>query len=252
MSGHSKWHSIKHQKAAEDKKRGKIFSKVSRKISLAAKKGKDPEKNVELRNAIQEAKDNNMPKDNIEKAILRGTGELPDIEYVELTYEGYGPGGVALFIECLTDNKNRTASSIRHIMEGHGAKLGSEGCVSYLFERKGLLYVSKNKASEIEIFDAAIEAGATDIKEVDEVYEIQTNQDDFNKVKKALQEKNIPVEHSELSFVSKVTKTIEEKDAVKLLKLLSLLEDQDDVQGVHSNADIPDNIIAEIEVGSES
>jgi len=204
MSGHSKWHSIKHQKAAEDKKRGKIFSKVSRKISLAAKKGKDPEKNTELRNAIQEAKDSNMPKDNIEKAILRGSGELPGVEYVELTYEGYGPGGIALFIECLTDNKNRTASAVRHIMEGHGGKLGSEGCVSYLFERKGLFYVSKKNSSEMEIFDAAIEAGATDIKEVDEVYEIQTDPDNFHKVQKALQEKNIPIEHSELSFLPKV------------------------------------------------
>jgi YebC/PmpR family DNA-binding regulatory protein len=250
MSGHSKWHSIKHQKAAEDKKRGKIFSKASRKISLAAKKGKDPEKNVELRNAIQEAKDNNMPKDSIEKAILRGSGELPGVEYSETKYEGYGPGGVALYIECLTDNKNRTASAIRHTMEGHGGKLGSEGCVSYLFERKGLLYVSKSKASEMEVFDVAIDAGATEIKEVDEVYEVQTNPDDLNKVRKALQDKNIPIEHSELSFLPKVTKAIDEKDAVKLLNLLSLLEDHDDVTAVHSNADIPDKILAEI--GSEN
>jgi YebC/PmpR family DNA-binding regulatory protein len=250
MSGHSKWHRIKHQKASEDLKRGKVFSKLSKKISVAAKKGKDPEKNVELRNAIEEAKNNDVPKDNIERAILRGSGELPGVEYVHLTYEGYGPGGVALFIECLTDNKNRTASAIRHIMEGHGGKLGSEGCVSYLFERKGLLYVSKKSASEMEIFDVAIEAGALDMKEEDDAYEIQTEADDLHKVHEALKQKNIPVQHFEITFMPKVTKTLEEKDAVKLLKLLSMLEDHEDVQAVYSNFDIPDEILAAI--GSES
>ncbi len=250
MSGHSKWHSIKHQKAQEDKKRGKIFSKLSRKISVAAKKGKDPDKNVELRNAIQEAKDNDMPKDNIERSILRGCGELPGVEYTETKYEGYGPGGVALYIECLTDNKNRTASDMRHTMEKHGGKLGAEGCVSYLFEKKGLIFVPKKDSSETEVYDAAIEAGALDINEEKDTYEIHTNPTDLHKVYRALQGKNIPVEHFELTFLPTATKKVDDKDARKILKLLSVLEDHDDVQQVYSNFDIPDEILEEI--GSEN
>jgi YebC/PmpR family DNA-binding regulatory protein len=250
MSGHSKWHSIRHQKAQEDKKRGKVFSKLSRKISVAAKKGKDPEKNVELRNAIQEAKDNDMPKENIERAILRGCGELPGVEYTEIKYEGYGPGGVALYIECLTDNKNRTASEMRHIMERHGGKLGAEGCVAYLFEKKGLIIITKEGFSETELYDAAIEAGALDINEEKDTYEIQTNHTDLHKVSNALQKKNIPVEHFELTFLPKSTTKVDEKDARKILKLLSVLEDHDDVQQVYSNFDIPDEILEEIGSGN--
>jgi YebC/PmpR family DNA-binding regulatory protein len=250
MSGHSKWHRIKHQKAHEDKKRGKLFSKLSRKISVAARGGKDPEKNIELRNAIQEAKENDVPKDNIERAILRGCGELPGVEYIETKYEGYGPGGVALYIECLTDNKNRTAADMRHIMEKHGGKLGAEGCVSYLFEKKGLIVVPKKDISEMEIYDAAIEAGATDIEDEEDAYEIQTEHEDLHKVYQALQEKNIPVEQFKLTFLPTATKTVEDKDARKLLRLMSVLEDHDDVQEVYSNFDIPDEILAEI--GSES
>lgn len=246
MSGHSKWHSIKHQKAQEDKKRGKIFSKLSRKISVAARKGKDPEKNVELRNIVQEAKDNDMPKDNIERAILRGCGELPGVEYIETKYEGYGPGGVALYIECLTDNKNRTASDIRHTMEKHGGKLGAEGCVSYIFEKKGLIIVLKKDVSETELYDVAIDAGATDINEEKDTYEIQTNPTDLHKVYNALQDKKIPVEHFELAFLPKATKKVDDKDARRILKLLSVLEDHDDVQQVYSNFDIADEILAEI------
>ena len=223
---------------------------MSRKISVAAKKGKDPEKNVELRNAIQEAKDNDMPKDNIERAILRGSGELPGVEYTEIKYEGYGPGGVALYIECLTDNKNRTASEMRHIMERHGGKLGAEGCVSYLFEKKGLIIIPKEGSSETELYDAAIEAGALDINEEQDTYEIQTNPTDLHKVSNALQKKNIQVEHFELTFLPTATKKVEEKDARKILKLLSMLEDHDDVQQVYSNFDIPDEILEEI--GSEN
>ncbi len=249
MSGHSKWHSIKHQKAQEDKKRGKIFSKLSRKISVAAKKGKDPEKNVELRNIVQEAKDNDMPKDNIERAILRGCGELPGVEYVETKYEGYGPGGVALYIECLTDNKNRTASDMRHTMEKHGGKLGAEGCVSYIFEKKGLIIVPKKDVSETELSDVAIDAGATDINEEKDTYEIQTNPTELHKVYNALQDKKIPVELYELTFLPKATKEVDDKDARKILKLLSVLEDLEDVQQVYSNFDIADDILAEI--GSE-
>ncbi len=246
MSGHSKWHSIKQQKASQDKKRGKIFSKLSKKISVAARNGKDPEKNTELRNAVQEAKDNDMPKDNIERAILRGCGELPGVEYTKTTYEGYGPGGIALYIECLTDNKNRTTADIRHLMDSHGGKLGAEGCVSYLFEKKGLILVPKKAVSETEVFDAAIEAGALDINEENDVYEIQTKHTDLHKIHKALTDKNIPIEQFEITFLPQATKTVEGKDARKILKLFSELEDHDDVQGVYSNFDIPDEILAEM------
>lgn len=250
MSGHSKWHRIKHQKAKEDKKRGKLFSKLSRKIAVAARKGKDPEKNIELKNAIEEAKDNDLPKDNIERAILRGSGELPGVEYTEISYEGYGPGGVALFIECATDNKNRTAADIRHIMEEYGGKLGSEGCVSYLFERKGLIVIPKDSVSEMEVYDAAIEAGASDIQEEEDVYEVRTEDTDLHKVHKALREKGINIEQFQLTFLPTANKTVNDKDARKLLKLLSVLEEHDDVQNVYSNFDISDKILEE--VGSES
>ncbi|MEO0293911.1 MAG: YebC/PmpR family DNA-binding transcriptional regulator [candidate division WOR-3 bacterium] len=250
MSGHSKWHRIRHQKAQEDKKRGMLFSKLARKISVAARKGKDPEKNIELRNAIEEARNNNMPKDNIERAILRGSGELEGVEYSEVSYEGYGPGGVALLIECLTDNKNRTASGIRHIMETNGGKLGAEGCVSYLFERKGIIYVPKKNVQEEELYDVAIEAGASDIKEEDEVFEIHTTDNDLHKVYKALRDKNIPVEHFQITFLPKVTKSVEDEEARRLLRLIAKLEDLEDVQAVHSNFEISDKILAEI--GSEN
>ena len=171
MSGHSKWHRIKRQKQSEDQKRGKIFSKLSRKITVAARNGRDPERNSDLRQAILDAKANNMPKDNIERAILRGTGELPGTEFFETTYEGYGPGGVALFIDCVTDNKKRTTSEIRHILESNGGKLGSEGCVSYMFKRIGLIIITKGDIPEMAIYDAAIEAGALDIKEEDDFYD---------------------------------------------------------------------------------
>ncbi len=246
MSGHSKWHRIKHQKQKEDKKRGKIFSKLSKKIAVAARKGKDPEKNLDLKHAISEAQDNDMPKENIERAILKGSGELSGVEYVETTYEGYGPGGVALFIECTTDNKNRTTADIRHILEKYGGKLGSKGCVSYLFEEKGLIFVPVDDVSETEVYDAAIESEALDIKKEEDIYEIQTEPDELHKVHKSLEGKNIPIQGFELTCISKVEKNLEGNEARRLLKLLSELEDHDDVQKVYSNFNIPDSIMAEM------
>ncbi|MCK4526669.1 YebC/PmpR family DNA-binding transcriptional regulator [candidate division WOR-3 bacterium] len=247
MSGHSKWHRIKHQKEREDQRKGKVFSKLSRKIVVAARKGKDPEKNIDLRNAIEEARAKHMPKENIERAIQKGTGELPGVELTEIVYEGYGPGGVALFIDCVTDNKNRTTAEVRHIMERHGGKLGAEGCVSYLFNKKGLIIIPKGKISEMTLYDAAIEAGAEDIKEEEDVYEIMTSPADLHKIASALSGNNIPIEECELSYIPTTEQRVEGKDARKLLKLLLGLEDNDDIQKVYSNFNIPDSIMAEME-----
>jgi len=247
MSGHSKWHRIRRDKEKEDKKRGKVFSKLSRKIAVAARKGKDPEKNPELKHVIDGARANNMPKDNIERAILKGSGELPGMEFVETTYEGYGPGGAALFIECVTDNKNRTTAQIRHILESHGGKLGSEGCVSYLFKKMGVIIVLKGEIPEMIIYDAAIEGGAEDITEEEDLYEILTEPPDLHRVINSLSEKTIPIEEYELAYVPTTAKNLEGKEALKLLKLLSLLEDLEDTQKVYSNFNIPDSIIEEVE-----
>lgn len=247
MSGHSKWHRIKRQKQSEDQKKGKIFSKLSRKITVAARKGSDPNKNIDLRQAIIEAKINNMPKDSIERAILKGTGELPGSEFHEITYEGYGPGGVALFIDCVTDNKKRTTADIRHILESNGGKLGSEGCVSYQFKKIGSIIVTKGDVPEMAIYDASIEAGAIDIKEEEDYYELITEPSDLHKVTEFLKEKNITIEESELSFLPTAEKNLEGKEARRLLRLLSLLEDLDDTQKVYSNFNIPDSIIEEME-----
>ncbi len=247
MSGHSKWHRIKRQKQSEDQKKGKIFSKLSRKITVAARKGSDPDKNIDLRQAIIEAKINNMPKDSIERAILKGTGELPGSEFHEIIYEGYGPGGVALFIDCVTDNKKRTTADIRHILESNGGKLGSEGCVSYQFKKIGSIIVTKGDVPEMAIYDASIEAGAIDIKEEEDYYELITEPSDLHKVTEFLKEKNITIEESELSFLPTAEKNLEGKEARRLLRLLSLLEDLDDTQKVYSNFNIPDSIIEEME-----
>lgn len=246
MSGHSKWHRIRHQKAKEDKKRGKLFSKLSRKIAVAARKGKDPEKNIDLRHAIEEARDNDMPKENIERAILRGSGDLPGVEYVEAFYEGYGPGGAALLIEVTTDNKNRTTSELRHILDKYDGNLGSEGCVAYLFNERGVIFVKKDKVSEMELYDAAIEGGATDIDEDESIYEIQTERDDLHKVAEFIEERDIPVSRKELTYIPTVEKEIDGKEAKKLLRLLSELEDHDDVQKVYSDFNVPDSILSEM------
>ena len=245
MSGHSRWSKIKRQKSAEDAKRSKIFGKLFRKISVATRDGgDDPEFNTELRNAIDEAKSYNMPNDTIEKAILHGTGELEGVNYEKLVYEGYGPGGAALIIEILTDNKNRTIADIRHILDKNGGHLGERGCVAWMFDKRGLLMIDKDKVDEDELFMIALEAGAEDIKTEDkEQIEIISELEDFESVKNAIEEVGIKASVNELSMLPKTTVRVEGRDAEKLIRLIEELEDHDDVQNIYSNYDLPEKII---------
>ncbi|HDR90659.1 MAG TPA: YebC/PmpR family DNA-binding transcriptional regulator [candidate division Zixibacteria bacterium] len=239
MSGHSKWASIKHKKAAEDAKRGKIFTKIIKEITVAARMGGgDPDGNPRLRTAVDAAKSANMPKSNIENAIKKGTGELPGVVYEEITYEGYGPAGVALLIETMTDNKNRTVAEIRHLLDKHGGNLGETGCVNWMFDHKGLIRVPKEGISEEDIFEKAIEAGAEDVQDGDDFWEIYTSVSDMNDVKEAVVKMELSVENSERVAVPQNYVKIEGKDAVKLMKIMDKLDDHDDVQNVFSNFDI--------------
>ncbi len=246
MAGHNKWSSIKHRKAAVDAKRGKIFTKLIREITVAAKTGGgNPETNTRLRAAIAAAKDANMPKDNIEKAIKRGTGELEGVNYEEIKYEGYGPGGAAVLVEVLTDNRNRAASEIRHIFSKNNGSLGESGCVSWLFDKKGLITVSKEVADEDTLFDIAIEAGADDITEADDgkTFEIVCEVSAFEDVKKALSENNISYIEATITMIPQNSVKLTGKDAENMIKLMNALEDSDDVQKVYSNFDIEDSIL---------
>ncbi len=246
MAGHSKWAQIKHKKAAVDAKKGKIFSKLSKEITVAAKLGGgDPEKNPRLRTAIEKAREANMPSENIKKAIMKGTGELPGVNYEEAIYEGYGPGGVALMIEVLTDNKNRTVSEIRHIMSKHGGSMGEAGCVSWMFEKKGYILVEKTKISEDELMAIALDAGAEDMKNdpQEENYEIITATEDLNKVKSAIESRGIQITLAEITMLPKSYVQLDEKDSDQMLRLYEALEDHDDVQNVYANFNIPDEIL---------
>ncbi len=249
MAGHSKWHNIRHKKAKMDAKRGQLFTKLLREITVAARQGGgDPEFNPRLRIAIEKAKKANMPIENIERAIKRGTGELEGVSYEEVVYEGYGPEGVAVIVECLTDNRNRTTAEVRHIFTKHGGNLGASGCVSFLFEEKGVIYVPKSKYDEETIFEKAIEAGAEDvIMDDDEYYEIRTEPKELYSVKENLEKEGVEIEKAEITRIP--TTTVEVKDpekAEKLLKLLDALEDSDDVQKVYSNFEIPEEIMAKV------
>jgi YebC/PmpR family DNA-binding regulatory protein len=246
MSGHSKWAQIKHKKAHVDSKRGKIFSKIVKEISIAARLGGgDPDGNPRLRTTIEKAKEVNMPHDNIKRAIQKGTGELPGTHYEETTYEGYGPGGVAMMVEVLTDNKNRTVPEIRHIMSKYGGNMGEAGCVSWIFEKKGYILVSKKVADEDTLMNIVLEAGAEDLKNdpQEDNFEIITSPEDLSKVKKALNGRGIKMEVSEITMVPKNTITLDEKTASQMLKLMEALEDHDDVQNVYANFDIPDSVM---------
>lgn len=246
MSGHSKWSTIKRKKAAEDQRRGKIFSKLSREIAVAAREGGgDPEFNPRLRTAIDNAKAQNMPNDNIDRAIQRGTGELPGVRYETATYEGYGPGGVALFIECLTDNENRTVAAVRHLLEKHGGNLGKGGSVSWMFDQKGQIVIDADEHDEETVFLAAIDAGAEDVVEEEGYYRVTTPFTGFHAVQDALHGLGVEFEESELTMVPKSTVLIEGADARKVLRLIDELEDEDDVQKVASNFDIPEEVLAE-------
>jgi YebC/PmpR family DNA-binding regulatory protein len=245
MSGHSKWHSIKHKKAAADAKRGKIFTKIIRELAVAARiGGGDSDTNPRLRKAISDAKGVNMPADNIKRAIMKGTGQLEGTTYEENSYEGYGPGGVAIFVETLTDNKNRTVSEIRHIFSKNNGNIGESGCVAWMFSRKGYIVIEKSQAAEDELLDTILEAGAEDLKEDGSNYEIFTPPEEFEAVLEALKAKNIEIAASNLGQIPQNYVKIEGKQASQLLKLMEELEDHDDVQNVWSNFDIDEEEIA--------
>lgn len=238
MSGHSKWANIQHKKSANDAKRGKIFTKIIRELTVAAKLGgTDPEGNPRLRNAILKAKEANMPKDTMERAIKKGSGELEGVNYEEFIYEGYGPEGVAILMEIMTDNKNRTASDVRSIMTKNGGNLGASGCVSYLFNKKGVILFDSNVITEDKVFEIAIDAGADDVVDEGKFIEVYTTPDNFEKVLKCFDEKNIPHISAEITMVPSSYVTLEKDKAEKVLALIEKLEDLDDVQAVYSNLD---------------
>lgn len=248
MSGHSKWSTIKRKKGKADAERGKIFTKLIKEITIASRDGGgDPAGNPRLRTAIANAKAENMPAANIERAIKKGTGELPGMSYEEHFYEGYGPGGVALLVQVLTDNKNRTTSEIRHLMAKHGGSLGEAGCVAWMFGTKGLLTVERSAVSEEKLIDIVLEAGAEDVDTfAEDAYEVYVPVSEFDAVHKALEKASIAVRSAELSRVPSTNVTLEEKDAEPFLRLLELLEDHDDVQKVFSNFDIPDALMEKL------
>ncbi|MBI3353984.1 MAG: YebC/PmpR family DNA-binding transcriptional regulator [Nitrospirae bacterium] len=247
MSGHSKWATTKHKKSAIDAKRGKIFTKISKEITVAAKLGGgDMDGNPRLRTAIAKAKDANMPSDNIKKAIMKGTGELPGVSYEETTYEGYGPGGVAVLADIMTDNKNRTVAEVRKIFTRHGGNMGEAGCVAWMFSKKGYIVVERSKADEDRLMSLALDAGAEDMKSDNNNFEIVTVPKDFEKVKDVLKQNNIEMSVSEITMVPQSYIKLEGKGAEQMLKLMEELEDHDDVQNVYANFDIPEDIIAKI------
>ena len=235
MAGHSKWANIKHRKGAQDAKRGKLWSKLARVIIVAAKNGGgDPSMNLTLRYAVDKAKEANMPKDNIEKAIKKGTGDVEGITFEEILYEGYGPSGTAVMCEILTDNRNRTAGEIRKIFDMNGGSLGATGCVGWMFSKKGQIAVAAEGNDEEKVMDIALEAGAEDFAVEDDMFEITTDVENFNPVKEALQEAGIEIAMSELAQVASNMVELGEDDAKKVLKLMDMLDDHDDVQAAHS------------------
>jgi len=248
MSGHSKWHSIKHKKAAADAKRGKVFTRVIRELTIAAKMGGgDPAGNPRLRTAIAAAKDVNMPWKNIESAIKKGTGEIEGATYEEITYEGYGPGGVAIMVECTTDNRNRTAAEIRHLFSKSNGNLGAIGSVAYMFDKQGIIVVAGEGADEDKLMETALEAGAEDVRSEEGNFIIQTKPAEFNEVREAVEHGGFKIESAEIANVPNMTKAVEGKDAEQVLKLLNSLEDHDDVQNVSANFDISDELIEQFQ-----
>ena len=245
MSGHSKWSSIKHKKGITDARRGKIFSKLIKEITVSARMGGgDTISNPRLRTAIQAAKNENMPKDNIERAVKRGTGELEGVNYEESTYEGYGLGGAAIFIESLTDNKNRAVADIRHIITKAGGNLGTSGCVAWMFEKKGYIVIEGSAVDEDTLMEIAIDAGAEDVREDNGNYEIITSVQNFETVKSAIDDTDIPCIDAEITMLPQSTVNLEGKEAEQMVKLMETLEDCDDVQKVYTNADIPEELMA--------
>jgi len=247
MAGHSKWANIQHRKGAQDKKRGKLFTKLIREITVAARAGGgDSDSNPRLRLAIDKAKGQSMPKDNIERAVKRGSGELDGADYEVILYEGYGPGGVAVMVDCLTDNRNRTVADVRHAFAKFGGNLGADGSVAYLFNKVGLLSFPAG-VDEDEVMESAIEAGAEDVVTNDDgSIDVLTAPDDFAQIRTALEAVGNQFEVAEITMRASISATLGEKEASSMMKLLEMLEELDDVQQVYSNADIPDEILASL------
>jgi YebC/PmpR family DNA-binding regulatory protein len=248
MSGHSHWATIKHKKGAADAKRGKQFSKLSRAIIIAARHGGgDPETNLKLRYAIDKARQISMPKDNIERAIKRGTGEVEGVTFEEITYEGYGSGGVALLVDVLTDSRNRTASEVRKIFERHGGKMASAGAVGYLFERKGLFSIDASTVDEDTLLSVALDAGADDMKRTGSHYEVTCDPSAFSRVQEALQKQGIALTVAEISQVPKAAVDVDAETGKKVMRLMDALDDQDDVQNVYCNVNLTEEMAAAAE-----
>jgi YebC/PmpR family DNA-binding regulatory protein len=244
MSGHSKWASIKHKKGALDAKRGKIFTRLIKEISVAARLGGgDPNGNARLRQAMVAAKAENMPKDNIERAIKKGTGELEGMSYEEVSYEAYGPGGVAVLIDCLTDNKNRTVADLKHAFDRHGGSLGAPGCVSWIFEKKGVIAFDKGTVEEEKLLEVALDSGAEDVKQGDGQFEVVMNPADFERVKKAFDTSGLRYSLAEITMIPQNFVRLEGKKAEQMLNLMEALEDNDDISHVYANFDIPDEVM---------
>jgi len=247
LSGHSKWASIKHKKAATDARRGKLFSKLIKEIAVAARQGGgEIETNPRLRVAINRAKMANMPSGNIERAVKRGTGELPGVSYEEFIYEGYGPGKVAIMVEVLTDNKNRTMTEIRHIFSKAGASLGAAGCVSWMFHKKGVIVIPKESLPEEELIELALEAGAEDVRTIEDSYEVITLPQNFEKVKAKFDGKNVKYTLADITMDPHSTIKLQEKEAEQILKMMDILEEHEDVQNVYANFDISNEILEKL------
>ena len=243
MAGHNKWSSIKHKKGAADKKRAKIFTKLIKEITVAARMGGgDPDSNPRLRHAVAQAKAANMPKDNLERAIKKGTGELEGADYEEILYEGYGPAGVAVLVECLTDNRNRTIAEVRHIFSKAGGNVGTDGCVAWMFDKKGLISVDKADTDEETLMEVALDAGAEDIKDEGESFDVVMEPADFDSVKDAIDEAGIKTALAEITMLPQNTTKVETEDAEKIIKFMDALDDSDDIQKFYTNADIPDEV----------
>jgi len=250
MSGHSKWHNIRVKKEKMDAKRGKVFTRISKEIMLAVKEGgPDPDANYRLSTVIQKAKEVNMPNTNIQRAIDRASGELSGEGLEEVVYEGYGPYGVAIFIEAATDNKNRTVPDIRNIFSKYGGSLGESGCVAWMFDRKGLITINTDNTTEEELFEIALESGAEDMKKEGDTYQIITAFEDFYDVKKNLQNKKIPMDSADITMIPQNEVTLNKSQAETVMNLMEALEDHDDIQNVYANFDIPDDVVAFIEAG---
>lgn len=247
MAGHSKWSNIKHRKAKADLAKGKIFTKMSKEITMAAREGgPDPETNFRLRTAIQDARAANMPNENVERAIKRGTGELEGVQYEEVIYEGYGPGGVAIMLDLISDNRNRTASDIRHIFSRHGGNLGESGCVAWMFDMKGLIVIDEDEEMpEDDLLMHALEAGAEDFVADDGEYQVITSPSDLENVKTYLEEQGIKLASTEISRIPKNTVKVDAKQGEQLIRLLDALENNDDVQKIYGNYDIPADLLEE-------